>query len=467
MIAAMTNKTKSIGRPAFSVDVTRLRNLRKQAGLTQLALAEKAYELAGKPVASDEVLKNTAQRWESKGAVPCEMAQHLAAVLGTTVSVLQGEAPEPASNRIDEFERLIRARVTAGSCPELIEALESESRHSSDAEQPERLLATSLSGRLEVAQMTEASELFDEIALLTGLTVAHLRKPMSHDGFWLLVETGFGGPERCEILSGVAQLMSEVRAEVTRHFKYAGQGDSKATFHDEAPWFRVTLSDIRVPGKNRVLRFVRCQPNESGLQWTSATWLDHFWIDTLPGDTYSHASFVTGFDGVQVPSRVTNLRLAVIKNRMYDAKEPFEMNRPNDVVAVTRGDLDELNEKTMETFERDHQTQYLVVNRLRVGIWKQLEPLLSDWPLNFWHISKAQSSIDVRLEVPWRALVQLQATPKQGMFFSIVLVEESNAGLKRAPWTSDGVSHVFEALERDFKDACAALPDIGRPDPQT
>ena len=74
MIAAMTNNNKPMGRPTFRIDVTRLRNLRKQAGLTQLALAEKAYDLAGKSGARVEVLKNTAQRWESKGAVPREMA---------------------------------------------------------------------------------------------------------------------------------------------------------------------------------------------------------------------------------------------------------------------------------------------------------------------------------------------------------------------------------------------------------
>ena len=466
MIAAMTNTPKPLGRPPFRIDGTRLRDLRNDAGISQRTLAEKANALAEKRGGSNEVLKNTAQRWESTGAVPREMAQHLAEVLGTTVAVLQGEAPQPASNVVDEFERHILARVAAGSCPELVEALDRAGRDSADDERPERSLATSLSGRLEVAQMTQASELFDEIALLTGLSVAHLRKPMSHGGFWLLVGTGFAGPARCEILSGVTEVTYEVRAELSRHFEHAGQRDSHATFCEEAPWFRVTLSDARAPGNARVLRFVRCQPNESGLQWTSATWLDRFWIDELPRDAYLHASFVTGFDGVQVPSKVTNLRLAVIKNSVYDPNVPFEKNPPDEVVAVTRGNLDELHEQTMEMFARDRQTHHLVVNRLRAGLWEVLEPLLSEWPLEYWRISKAQTRIDVHLELPLRAYMQFQVPPRQGNIFSIVLVEELNDSLRHMPWNPDSVSHAFETLERDFKSACSATTDIGRPAPQ-
>ncbi len=148
MIAAMTNTPKPIGRPTFRIDATRLRDLRKEAGLTQRALAEKANALAGKHSASNEVLKNTAQRWESTGAVPREMAQHVAEVLGTTVAVLLGEAPQPASNMVDEFERLILARVAVGSCPDLVDALDRAGRDSADDEKAARLLATSLSSQL-------------------------------------------------------------------------------------------------------------------------------------------------------------------------------------------------------------------------------------------------------------------------------------------------------------------------------
>lgn len=463
----MTNTPKSIGRPPFRLDGTRLRDLRKQAGLTQRALTEKAYARAGKRVASNEVLKNTAQRWESTGAVPREMAKHLAGVLDTTVAVLQGEAPPPASNMVDEFERLILARVAAGSCPELVEALEGAGRNSAEDERPERALATSLSGRLEIAQLTQAPELFDEIALLTGLTVAHLGKPMSHGGFWLLVGTGFAGTERFQILSGVTDVTAVVREELSRHFDHAGLRDAQATFCEEAPWFRVTLSDARVHRANRVLRFVRCQPNESGLQWTAPTWLDRFWIDELPGTAYVHASFVTGFDGVRVPTKVTNLRLAVIKNPVYDPNVPFEMNRPDEFVAITRGNLDELPDRTMEMFEKDRQTHHLVVNWLRSGLWEVLEPLLSEWPLEYWHIFAAQGRIDVHLDVPLRALIKLQVPPRQGNIFSIVLVEELNGSLRTMPWTTDSVTHVFQTLTRDFESASKSPPDVGHPATQT
>lgn len=463
----MKHTPKPIGRPPFRIDGKRLRDLRKAAGLSQRTLAEKANDLAGKRGGTNEVLKNTGQRWESTGAVPREMAKHLADALGTTVAVLQGEAPPPASTMVDEFELLILARVAAGSCLELVEALEGAGHNSAEDERPERALATSLSGRLEIAQLTQAPELFDEIALLTGLTVAHLRKPMSHGGFWLLVGTGFAGPERCEILSGVTDVTAVVREELSRHFEHAGLRDAQATFCEEAPWFRVTLSDARVLGANRVLRFVRCQPNENGLQWTAPTWLDRFWINELPGTAYLHASFVTGFDGVQVPTKVANLRLAVIKHPVYDPNVPFEMNRPDEFVAITRGNLDELPDQTMEMFERDRQTHHLVVNWLRSGLWEVLEPLLSEWPLEYWRISEAQRRIDVQLDLPLRALMKLQVLPRQGNIFSIVLVEELNGSLRHMPWTPDSVTHVFQTLKRDFNSASKSPPDVGRPGSQT
>lgn len=449
-MASMKHAPKTIGRPPFRIDPTRLRDLRKGAGISQRELAESANTLAGKPIASNDVLKNTGQRWESTGAVPREMAKHLAAVLGTTVAVLQGEAPKPALNRVDEFERLIVERRATGACHELEEALAREVSDCANDDRPERSLAVALSGRLEVAQMTQASELFDEIAVLTGLTVAELRKPMSHGGFWLLVGTGFAGPERCEILSGVADVMSEVRAELVRHFEHVGSRDSMVTFAEDAPWFRVTFSDDRSPTTTRVLRFVRCQPNENGLQWASATWHDRFWIEVLPTDAYSHANFVTGFEGVQAPSNVTNLRLAVIRNPAYDPTKPIEANRPDEVVALTRGNLDELPGQTLQMFTKDGQSHHLVVNWLRSGLWEALEQHLSEWPLEFWRISKAQARIDVCLDVPVREFFRLQAPPRQGNLFSIVLVEELSDRLKHMPWNSASVSHVFEALERDF-----------------
>lgn len=459
----MTEISKPIGRPPFRIDGTRLRDLRKGAGLTQRTLAKKAYDLAGKRASSDDVLKNTAQRWETKGAVPREMAQHLAQILGTTVAVLQGEAPPPAASKVDEFERLVHGRVASGNCPDLIEAI---GRHGRDAENPERSLAAALSARLEEAQLTQSSELFDEIALLTGLNATELRQPMSHGGFWLLAQTGSSGPQRFEILSGVTEVLRKVSDELSRYFEGAGFCDSRATFQEEKPWFRITLSNnARVHGTDRVLRFVRCEPNERGLQWIRATWLDRFWIEELPGEAYSHACFVTGFDGAQVPSKVANLRLAIIKIPALDPKEPAEMNRPDEVVALTRGSLDELPDETMKMFESEHQTHYLVVNWLRNGLWEAVKPLLSEWPLDFWRIRMAQSRIEVHLEVPRRVYQQRQAPTRQGHLFTVFLVEELNGSLKRMPWNRVSVSHVFEALERDFNDACAALTEIGEPSP--
>lgn len=213
----MTQNSKPTGRPTFRINGTRLRALRNDAHLTQYALAEKVYNLAGKSNAKVGVIKTSAYRWEKTGMVPRDMANHLAEVLNTTIAVLQGELPEPAPSRVDEIVSRIKQQVTAGPSPELVSALEC----CRDDDNPIRDLAIRLTSRLEAAQLSQATEEFEKLATLTGLNVRELRCPMSQEGFWFLIGTGYPGPERAEILSGVINAKFAVISEMQKFLENA------------------------------------------------------------------------------------------------------------------------------------------------------------------------------------------------------------------------------------------------------
>ena len=91
----MKRNTPTTGRPTSHIDGARLKALRKESSLSQLALARKVYELAEKGATTPEVMKNSAGRWENNGTVALDMVKHLAAALGTTVAILQGAQPDP------------------------------------------------------------------------------------------------------------------------------------------------------------------------------------------------------------------------------------------------------------------------------------------------------------------------------------------------------------------------------------
>lgn len=446
----MTQKSKPIGRPTFRIAAARLRALRKDAGLTQLALAIRVYTRAGKGNTSAGVMKTSAQRWEKTGAVPLDVAKYLAEELKTTISVLQGALPEPAPSRVDEIESRIKQLIAVGTSPELVAALE----HYKDEDKPERELASRLNYRLEAAQLSQEQEEFEKLATLTGFSVGELRQPMSHDGFWLLIGTGNLGPARSEILSGVTDVLHAVRTELKKCLERFHESDAHVSFMEEKHWFRVTIAHARLPQLTRTLRFVRCQPNESGLQWSSPTWLDRFWLETLPREAYWHANFVTGFDSVRVPAECTNLRLTITKNPGAQEYEEMGTDAQPEIITLTEGDLTELSSATLESFRQEGSTHDLVVSWLASDLWERLLPFMSEWPLECWSFSSAQTRIDVHLDVPYRLYATRKIPPRFGNRLSVMLVEQSaDGGLKRAPWREKSVARIHERLEDSLQKA--------------
>lgn len=448
-MTSMNKTSKPMGRPTLRIDSERLRALRTEAGLTQLELAKRVYARAGREKStSADVMKNSAQRWEAHGAVPPETAQHLAAVLKTTVAVLQGGLPEPAPSRLDEIESHLRQLVLDGPPATLSEALEYYKLETNPAHE----LAKVIASRIEFAQLTQAQQEFEEIEAMTGLSAHELREPTSFIGFWMFIGIGPIGPERSEILSGITDVMSTVRTEMTGFFAQVQESDACVSFSKDGQWFQVTMRHPRLRQLNRVLRFVRCQPKENGLQWTAPAWRDKFWLDALPRDAYQYANFISDFDGVQVPTDCTNLRFAVTK--AAHTPEQFEalcLGAKPEIGFLTSGNLQELHPRAVASFKREGNLHHLVVNRLASDLWDKLLPFLTEWPLECWSFRSASSRIDVMLDVPFRLYAKSQNPLKFGHRFSVSLVEMTAEGeLKPAPWREASVSEIHLLLTKSL-----------------
>lgn len=441
----MTSNTPTIGRPTSHIDGTRLKALRKESNLSRLALARKVYDLAGKGAATPEVMKNSAGRWENNGTVALDMVEHLAAALGTSVAVLQGARPDPAPSRIDELESHLSALIAKGPSSALAEALEQYKEDASSV----RELATRIASRLEAAQLSQDQQEFKKLAELTGFSFHELNQPIGYQGFWMFIGTGWPGRERSEILRGVTSVIYKVTTEVQEHLDHLHETDAHVTFSQEAHWFRVTIHNASESRWSRTLRFARCQPNERGLQWSSPTWLDKYFLDNLPWDIYRYANFVTGFDGVCVPSDYTNLRFAITQNPGAEEFEKSGMDAAPKVVELTAGDLAELPPETLASFRQAGCAHDLIVNRLAANLWETLQPWLADWPLDCWSFRLAESRIDILLDVPYRLYANSTVRPQLGNRLSVRLVEKSADGtVKSAPWRQKSVALIAEDLKK-------------------
>jgi hypothetical protein len=409
-----------------------------------------AVTRSGKKQASPEVLKNTAQRWEASGAIPANMAMHLAEVLQTTVAILQGALPAPAPSRVDEIEGRLRELIAEGPAPRLVEAL---ANFDDDENQP-RALAMRICSRLEIAQLTQAQEEFQDLAAITGYSMKELLEPTSFEGFWMLIGTGPLGPARTEILTGVSDVLFKVRTEMQSCLDGLHPSDAHVSFVEEKHWFRVTFHDPRHSRLTRSLRLVRCQPKEHGLQWSSPTWQDRYWIEALPGDASQYANFVTGFDSVRVPNDSRNLRLAITKTPTLQEVEERGPDAPPEIVELIAGDLAELPAETFESFRREGNSHALVVSWLAADLWEKLLPLMSDWTLECWSFRAAHSRIDILLDVPYRHYANSTVPLHFGLRFSVLLVEiNADGGRRRAPWRHKSVAHVHEQLTKSLLQA--------------
>ncbi|MFW2357245.1 hypothetical protein, partial [Hydrogenophaga sp.] len=358
----------------------------------------------------------------------------------------------------------IHQQISRGAPAKLTAAL----ARFSDEDSPEGALADSLASRLEAAQLTNAGDEFKHLGLLTGLSYSELRRPVSEKGHWVFIASGIPGPERHEILCGVSAVTHEVRLEMSQYLQNHHESDAQVRFAEDDHWFRISLEQPHHRGGTRQIQFSRCQADEKGLQWCSATWLDRFFIDWLIEDARTQANFVVGFDGAIEPKALRNLQLVVMRPEDASSSHPTadspsaddSAKGPHELpVFVKSLELDDFLSDRLEAFSREGNGHSVALNWLTADVWPHLFPHLPPWPLEYWQWKPCASSIRLDLNLPpalLRQAIKNGFTPRFGPVLSIELHEKLPDGSsKRAPWSARSIETAqarLEGMKSQFQD---------------
>jgi transcriptional regulator with XRE-family HTH domain len=422
------------GRPKFQIDGARLAALRNEAGLTQKALTSRVHELLNKPAATADTATKHYQKIERTGRTSKAMAEALARALGTTVAVLQGEAPDEVPDWIDSLERQLRHQLEVVTSPALQAALERES----EATDPVRTLAVQIAQRLEYIQLGQQRGELARLVELTGWTEAQLMQPVSLHGHWFLLST-VNGARNSAIVLGVNEVLFRIKQSCTEHAN-VHESDATITVREELPWLHVEVQHPRIPARRSVFSFVRCIPTPSGLHWVNPTWRDRFWLDEpLQSWAFTNANFVVGLDGQAVPRDVRALRLLI---------ERYSEDQTAHWVAEIQGDLEGLPDDILGNFQREGRSHDLVTKWIAAGLWDAVAPLLDEWPADRWQVqSGACIVIGLNASITWGDWAG--RAPDFSVKYLLRLVEQVGEGQTRpAPWRRSSVEVIAKTLQR-------------------
>lgn len=417
-----------MGRPSFKIDHRRLRSLREEKGLTQLALAtEVGKRLSTSKEQADATLTSHYQRIERRGRTSRKTAAALADALGVSVPLLQGlEGPEP-SDYLWRIKTALRRRLDQGAPAALVEALAAQ--NVSDPEEALEWLAEDVGELIEAVQLGRNPAAIADLAARTGLSESELLEPANVRGHWFVTVTSRGRDPSDDILRGVGAVNYHIREIVCETLK-RHHGDCAIRMRIDKPWFRLEVTWPHLPRPMRI-DFVRCQPDAKGLRWIDSSWRDDFEIeDVFHRWACDAANFVTDFSGRSSPGDLHRLRLRVTW-RDDHTRATGQL--------VIRGRFEEIHETTKKNFKDDHSSHLLFVSYLATDLWLILAPHLAKHPAARWRLSNgACIDLDLDFAAPGRDCPR----------YRISLEEEVSPGeLVPVPWRERDKIAFREQLE--------------------
>ncbi|KAA3652179.1 MAG: XRE family transcriptional regulator [Proteobacteria bacterium] len=436
-----------MGRPAFTIDGARLKDLREAAGKTQLAVAKEIHAQLGKKSPSDDAtLANGYQRIERTGNTSRQRAEALATIFNVTVEVLQGKAlPDPV-DYVANLAACLHKQLTSGSNCALLDALEQITDTRTPSDESINDLARAIAARIEAAQLACNPHELEELSSITGLPETELLNPANVHGHWIIVANG-GGVHATELIRGASSLAFRVADIVGDLLKYRGSGsDTSIRMRRDEPWYRLEIR--RNAHADDVIRIdlARCEPTGGkGITWAKATWYDRFVFENAIREwAYATANFVTGFDGTQSPSGdVRRLRLRVFEHGQGD--------RPPTGRMLISGNLDKMPESVFDNFRKENDTHSLVFQWLVSDLLRSLAPYFSEYPRKCWSV-RSGGKVIIDLD---EFLARKQ--PITGCFvgarYSIELVEEiAENEYAPVPWRTTDIYRLGADIEQLLAD---------------
>jgi len=426
-----TKDHRSAGRPTFRIDPDRLRAIREEKSLTQARLIAMVHERMGTHATKDPVKHY--QRIERTGRTSQAMASALAAVLGTTVAVLQGEAPEDEGALfIDRLEHHISEQIAGNTNP----ALAAEVARDGGA-QP-RDVAIELAHQIESARFDGRTDELMALAQLVGWSVEDVSKPVTRRGHWLISSSR--STSTAKIVYGTDKVSWHVHQFAEKHARFH-QSDGSVTLREALPKLVVEIQHPYVAALRLSTSFMRCVATSTGLQWVNPSWRDRFFLDdSLRGWAYRTFNFVTDFDGLRRPADVRRLRLKV---------EEFGPDKTWTHLFLLDGNLADMHDRMFQSFQAEGSSHDVVLNWLIATAAVELKPLFDEWPVDCWEFQAHERRICLHLNVPLR-LSQARGQDFQwGQRYRLDLVEEMPDGaLRPAPWREASVATSSDELKR-------------------
>lgn len=434
-----------MGRPVFIIDRQRLRELREESGMTQLAVAKELQGKLGiKHPSSDATLISDYQRIERTGRTSRQRAEVFAEIFNVPVAVLQGEAPPDSFDYVADLASLLRQRLLDHPGPALIQALERSSGTQELTDEAIRNLAEDIGVRVEAAQLGRNPSELEELSVLTGLPQSELLRPASVLGHWLVIANG-PGIHCTEFTLGALSLAMRLEEILGNRLEQNTSDASIRMFHDE-PWVRI---EVRLStARNEVIRidFVRCAPmDKGGLRWVKATWRDRCFLESWLSEwAFSAANFVTDFGGQACPrGDVRRLRLVVTEHSGGVARPTARM--------ILDGGLDGMSDKLLERFRQDNSTHALVMSWLAEDLRRELTPFLAEYPRECWSVSGG-NNVSIYLD-EGKVRRGFGLNGHFGVKYRIGLSEDlGECRLLAVPWRSKNVDHLKDKVEKMIAD---------------
>lgn len=426
-----TKEPRAAGRPTFRIDPDRLRGIREEKSLTQVRLIALVHEHMGTRTTENPVKHY--QRIERSGRTSQAMANALAAVLGTTVAVLQGEAPEDEGARfIDRLEQRIAELIAGGTNPALAAEV------AQDGAVEPRDVAIDLVHRIESAQFDGRTDELMALAQQVGWSVEEVSQPVTHRGHWLISSSR--STSTAEVVFGTGGVRWHVNQFVENHARFH-QSDGSVTLREALPKLFVEIQHPHLAALRLSMSFMRCVATSTGLQWVNPSWRDRFFLDdSLREWAYRTFNFVTDFDGLRRPADVRRLRLKV---------EEFGQDKTWTHLFLTDGNLADMHASTLQSFQAEGSSHDLVLNWLIANAAVELKPLFDEWPVDCWEFHAYERCICLDLSVPLRPSQARGQALQWGQRYRLDLVEEMPDGsLRPAPWREASVATSRDELKR-------------------
>lgn len=460
----------SKGRPSIKIDHQRLRNLRKERGWTQYQLSAAIREHVntwGGEGGDKATLIANYQRIEGKGKTSEKIAGALATIFGKSTAYIKGLEHPDSGDYLRHIESLIQQQLNKPDNLELQKEFDQIVGRIGDIKLATETLAREIGERIEAIQLVRDPHDIAELTALTGLSETELLSPANVLEHWF-INVASSTINLSEILHGAGQVVWRIQENVKDLCGSDPFTDASIRMWRDGSRYRIEVTRPR--GRNIRIVCMRFQPVSNGLSWIEPSWRDEYLIEEplIQWAMYTF-NFVCDFEKWEPPKNTEDTEELPnlyhfkhsapekqhpvnLKGLRFLVKEYSRMSQGNIREAgrmVISGNLAEIHDETLKSFQKEGSSHLLVQNWLTVDLKCALAPFFNDYPRECWSLSGLAINLN-----EGRAKERKRPLLEQffGMKYSIQLVEQVGEQFEPVPWREKDRRSLQESLQKMLDD---------------